>query len=76
MVSGYIDNGKLMLVIMNESNSDKVDISLDTAALAELGVEDLDLTNAENGQRAVVDNGRISAILNRHYYMLLWNISQ
>jgi len=76
MVSGYIDNGKLMLVIMNESNSDKVDISLDTAALAELGVEDLDLTNAENGQRAVVDNGRISAILNRHDYMLLWNISQ
>lgn len=76
MTSGYVDNGKLMLIIMNEGKSDTVDVVLDVAALRKLGVSSLALTDAETGKKVTIRNGRFRVPLKKHDYMILWNITR
>ena len=74
LVSGYVDNGKLMLIVMNGSNSGKVDIFLDAKALEKLGVRNLNLFNAETG-KAAGSTGKMTLSLAKHDYMILWNVN-
>lgn len=75
MVSGYIDNGKLMLIVMNESNTDRVELTLNTAMLRKLGITDFRFKNAETGAPVFSDK-TVTIPLRKHDYMMLWNLSK
>ena len=74
LVSGYIDNGKLLLILMNTGKSNKVSIQLDKVKLQKLGVKKLALTNAETGKTVTVNSNTIDLSLLPNDYAILWNI--
>jgi hypothetical protein len=74
LVSGYIENGKLMLLVMNESQEDTVEIILLEDKLAALGIRSLLLHNTESGAPVPLKNGRITLPLKTHDYTIMWNL--
>ena len=74
LVSGYADNGKLMLILVNNGRNSSVSVTLNKAELKKLGVEKLSLSNAENGKKVPVTGNKINIKLAAHDYMILWNL--
>ena len=74
LASGYVKGDKFMLIVMNEGSGDRAEVTLDAAALAELGIRNLRLRNAETGQEIAGKDGKIGIPLKRRDYMILWNI--
>jgi hypothetical protein len=74
LVSGYADNGKLMLILVNNGRNSSVSVTLNKAELKKLGVEKLAFVNAENGKSVPVNGNKINIRLAAHDYMILWNL--
>ena len=74
LVSGYIDSGKLMLILMNTGKSRKVSLQLDKAKLQKLGITKFSLTNAETNQKVIIKDNKIDIELLPNDYAMLWNI--
>ena len=76
LVSGYAENGKLMLILMNDSSAGRAEVTLDTAALARIGVRSLAFRDAETNARADGKSGKFTVALKPRDYMILWNIPE
>ena len=72
LVSGYTDNGKLMLIVFNLSLNKKVKINFDGKKLNALGIKMPPiLFNAENGNSVIPRHNQISLDLEHNDYMIL-----
>ena len=76
LVSGYVDEGKLLLIILNESKKAQADVVLDTAALRRLGVKNFTFTDAETGKTVPFSGSKFTIDLQQHDYKMLWNIAK
>ncbi|MBO4633309.1 MAG: LamG domain-containing protein [Lentisphaeria bacterium] len=74
MVSAYVEQGKLMLIVMNEKPENTVSFTIDQERLRKLGIKSFRLRNAETGKTVQLNSDRITLPLNYHDYMILWNL--
>ncbi len=71
-VSGYADNGKLMLIVFNRGLNKKVTVNFDEKKCEAAGIKIPQvLYNAENGHAFVMRDHKISLDLNHNDYMIL-----
>ena len=76
LVSGYVDEGKLLLIILNESKNTQADVVLDTAALSRFGVKNFAFSDAETGKTVPFSGGKSTITLQPHDYKMLWNLAK
>ena len=71
LVSGYIENGRLMLIALNESSRNKAVIKFDAAKLAALGVKVSKFVNAETNQQLTLEKQSVTLDLKHNNYIIL-----
>jgi hypothetical protein len=70
MASCYILNGKMLIVVMNESKSSNVQIKLLAEKLKAKGVSIKRVINVENNQKSLVINNTINCKIPEHDYLI------
>lgn len=70
MASCYILNGKMLIIVMNESKSDDIQIKLLSEKLKTKAILIKQLINAENNQKIQIINNTINCKIPEHDYMI------